>query len=95
MVRFDSFAVCEYLRFVSFSGLLFAFAWLHAPLNAILMALLLITLFWHTALGLGVVIKDYVHEAYAQTVALILMLGTCLALAITGVGALIGVMINH
>ena len=37
--------------------------WLRTPLAAILMILLLIALFYHTALGLQVVIEDYVHSA--------------------------------
>ena len=37
--------------------------WLGEPFNAILMILLLIALFWHTALGLQVVIEDYVHSS--------------------------------
>ena len=36
--------------------------WLRAPLTTILMVLLLIALFYHTALGLQVVIEDYVHQ---------------------------------
>ena len=37
-------------------------AWLRTPLATILMVLLLISLFYHTALGLQVVIEDYVHS---------------------------------
>ena len=37
-------------------------AWLRTPLATILMILLLIALFYHTALGLQVVIEDYVHS---------------------------------
>ena len=37
-------------------------SWLRAPLTNILMVLLLIALFYHTALGLQVVIEDYVHS---------------------------------
>lgn len=36
--------------------------WLRAPLVATLMTLLLIAMFHHTALGLQVVIEDYVHS---------------------------------
>jgi succinate dehydrogenase / fumarate reductase membrane anchor subunit len=36
-------------------------AWLGAPLNAILMALLLAVTFTHLWLGLGSIIDDYVH----------------------------------
>ncbi len=36
-------------------------AWLGAPLNAILMALLLAATFYHLMLGLESIIEDYVH----------------------------------
>lgn len=66
-------------------------AWLRSPLNAILMALLLIILFWHTALGLGVVIKDYVHAVRWRTATLIAMRVICLAFAVVGIGAVLKV----
>src|SRR5437763_3883690 len=37
-------------------------AWLHNPMSAVLMVLLLIATFYHTALGLQVVIEDYIHR---------------------------------
>jgi succinate dehydrogenase / fumarate reductase membrane anchor subunit len=36
--------------------------WLGAPVNTLCMMLLLVALFWHAALGLQVVIEDYVHS---------------------------------
>jgi len=36
------------------------------PLNAILCALFVIALFWHSKLGLQVVIEDYVHTRAAE-----------------------------
>jgi succinate dehydrogenase membrane anchor subunit len=38
-------------------------AWLRIPLVTTLMILLLITLFYHAALGLQVVIEDYIHSS--------------------------------
>lgn len=35
--------------------------WLHQPVNAILMILTVLPLFYHTAYGIQVVIEDYVH----------------------------------
>ncbi len=64
-------------------------AWLHSPLNAILMTLLLAVLFWHTALGLGVVIKDYVHAIPLQAAALIAMRISCLVFTVAGVAAVL------
>ncbi|MGY0561121.1 MULTISPECIES: succinate dehydrogenase, hydrophobic membrane anchor protein [unclassified Luteimonas] len=57
--------------------------WLRAPLNAVAMILLLLALFHHTALGLQVVIEDYMHSRARFTV-LVAMRLTCLALAIAG-----------
>lgn len=64
-------------------------AWLHSPLNAVLMVLLLAVLFWHTALGLGVVIKDYVHANHLRTVALIAMRIGCLVFTVAGIAAVL------
>lgn len=66
-------------------------AWLHSPLNAVLMTLLLIVLFWHTALGLGVVIKDYVHVIHQRTISLIVMRVVCLAFTVVGIAAVLRV----
>ena len=38
-------------------------AWLRTPIVSILMVLLLAGIFYHAALGLQVVIEDYVHSA--------------------------------
>lgn len=40
--------------------------WLHSPLSLVLLLCLIGTSFWHMALGLGVVIEDYVHVASAR-----------------------------
>jgi succinate dehydrogenase / fumarate reductase, membrane anchor subunit len=53
--------------------------WLRAPLHALLMTLLLIALFSHLALGLRVVIEDYLHSA-AKIPALLAVHFSCLAL---------------
>lgn len=58
--------------------------WLSAPTNAALMVLLLITLFWHTALGLQVVIEDYIHSD-ARIWVLLAARFACVAFAAAGV----------
>lgn len=64
-------------------------AWLRSPLIAVLMVLLLITLFWHTALGLAVVITDYVHAIPHRKTTLIVMRAACVALAAVGITAVL------
>ena len=61
-------------------------AWLRAPLVSVLMILLLIALFQHTALGLQVVIEDYVHSGAKFAALVTLRLGCC-ALAVAGIVA--------
>ena len=61
-------------------------AWLGSPVAAVLMILLLVALFWHTALGLQVVIEDYVHSG-AKLWALLAMRFLCFGLAAAGIVA--------
>ena len=60
--------------------------WLRTPLAAIPMILLLIALFYHTALGLQVVIDDYVHSGAKFAAVIAVRLGACV-LATVGVVA--------
>jgi succinate dehydrogenase / fumarate reductase membrane anchor subunit len=46
-------------------------AWLHAPVPLVLVLCLIVATFWHMALGLRVVIEDYVHHD-AMRLALVL-----------------------
>jgi len=59
-------------------------AWLKTPLVTILMILLLIALFYHTALSLQVVIEDYMHSEL-KFAALVIMRLSCFGLAVTGI----------
>ncbi len=63
-------------------------AWLRTPLTATPMILLLIALFHHTALGLQVVIEDYVHSA-AKFAAIIAVRLSCVALSTAGIVAVL------
>ena len=60
--------------------------WLRTPLASILMILLLLALFYHTALGLQVMIDDYVHSG-AKFAALVAVRLGCFALAVAGIVA--------
>ncbi len=59
-------------------------AWLSTPLATILMVLMLIALFHHAALGLQVVIEDYLHSGAKIPVLVAMRLG-CFALALAGI----------
>jgi succinate dehydrogenase / fumarate reductase membrane anchor subunit len=63
-------------------------AWLRTPLANILMILLVIALFYHTALGLQVVIEDYVHSG-TKFAALVAVRLSCFALAAAGIVAVL------
>jgi succinate dehydrogenase / fumarate reductase membrane anchor subunit len=63
-------------------------AWLRTPLVAALMILLLIALFYHSALGLQVVIEDYVHSAAKFSAVIAVRLG-CFVLATAGIVAIL------
>lgn len=43
-------------------------AWMAQPLNAAAMILTILTVFYHTALGVQVVLEDYVHGEFAKFV---------------------------
>ena len=48
-------------------------AWLSSPLGAVPMILLVISTFWHSKLGLQVVVEDYVHEEGSKLFWLVLI----------------------
>jgi succinate dehydrogenase / fumarate reductase membrane anchor subunit len=59
-------------------------AWLRNPLAALLLILLLLALFAHLALGVKVVIEDYVHSPSRIPVLIAARLG-CVALCVAGI----------
>ncbi len=70
-------------------------AWLESPLVAILTILLLIALFQHIALGLQVVIEDYVHPMRSKLAALLVVRLGCSALAVAGAFAVVRIALAH
>ncbi len=62
--------------------------WLGAPFTVVCMILLLLALFHHTALGLQVVIEDYVHSGAKYPAVIASRLG-CYGLAVTGIVVLL------
>lgn len=69
-------------------------AWLGTPMATGGMILLLIGLFHHTALGLQVVVEDYVHSG-ARLVALIVIRLCCYGLAVVGIIAVLRIAFGH
>ncbi|HUZ73277.1 MAG TPA: succinate dehydrogenase, hydrophobic membrane anchor protein [Stellaceae bacterium] len=63
--------------------------WLGAPLPAIAMALLLIAGLYHMALGVQVVIEDYVHTEWVKLTALVVDRFAALVLAVAGLFAVL------
>jgi len=55
--------------------------WLHRPADAILMSLLILATFYHLALGLQVVVEDYVHREGVKLVTLLLVKGLIVLVA--------------
>lgn len=63
-------------------------AWVGTPSHAIMLILLLVTLLYHSSLGLQVVIEDYVHGG-ARVAALALVQLAHVALAVAGIYAVV------
>lgn len=66
-------------------------SWLRAPVTTVLMVLLLIALFYHMALGLQVVVEDYVHDDRVKIPAVIAIRLGSFALAVAGIIAVLRV----
>ncbi|HEX3974504.1 MAG TPA: succinate dehydrogenase, hydrophobic membrane anchor protein [Stellaceae bacterium] len=64
-------------------------AWLHSPFVAITMVLLLIATFYHMALGIQVVVEDYVHSEWSKITLLMLNKFVAFALAAAGIFAVL------
>jgi len=64
-------------------------AWLHGPFAAITTVLLLIAVFYHMALGVQVVIEDYVHSEWSKITLLVLNKFVAFALAAAGIFAVL------
>ena len=64
-------------------------AWMHNPISAVLMIVLIVATFYHAALGLQVVIEDYVHSEGLRLATLIVMRGLCVLFVVRGVLAVL------
>ena len=59
--------------------------WIASPVSIVLMICLLLATFYHTALGLQVVIEDYVHVESARLILLLLTKAICFVFALVGI----------
>jgi len=59
------------------------------PINSALLILYTIALFWHTQLGLQVVIEDYVHTRWLETTLQIVVKFLCIFLAMASIIAIL------
>ena len=60
-------------------------AWVRNPMAAVFLVLLLVATFYHTALGLQVVIEDYIRGEAMRLAALLVMRLLCVVFAVRGI----------
>ena len=66
--------------------------WFTHPLNAVLLASLVVALFWHAKLGVQVIIEDYVHTE-SKKIALLLFSGA--AHTLLGLASVVSIVRLH
>ena len=64
-------------------------AWIGAPVNAVLLVVLIGAVFHHAQLGLQVVLEDYVHSEGLKIASILVMKGASLLLALAGIFAVL------
>jgi len=72
-----------------------ALATVAKPWNALLLIVLLVTMFWHAVLGLQVVIEDYVHTRWKEVLSLVLIKFLAVLGALAGVLAVLRIALTH
>jgi len=65
--------------------------WIGRPWSAILLFLLIVTLAWHSDLGLQVVIEDYVHQPFLKVASIIIVRFLHFLLAAASIFAILSV----
>lgn len=63
--------------------------WIGSPIPAILTILLIGSVFWHAALGLQIVVEDYVHGEGTKLAILVAVRFACFFLAVAGIFAVL------
>jgi succinate dehydrogenase / fumarate reductase membrane anchor subunit len=64
-------------------------AWVHNTMTAVLLILLLVATFYHAALGLQVVIEDYIHGEAMRLTVLVIMRFLCIVFVVRGILAVL------
>ena len=64
-------------------------AWVRSPISSMLLVLLIVATFYHAALGLQVVIEDYIHGEAVRLSALIVMRLLCVVFVVRGILAVL------
>ena len=67
------------------------YAWLHAPLNSVLLILSVLVLSYHSLLGVQAVLEDYVHGRGAKLISLVLVSFAHVTVATAGVFSILKV----
>ncbi len=68
--------------------------WLQTPFTTVLMVLLLIASFYHMALGLQVVVEDYIHTERIKWPAVVVIHLGCFTLPVAGIIAILRIAFN-
>lgn len=69
-------------------------AWVSSPVTAVALILVLVAGFWHGALGLQVVIEDYIHTRWLNLGLLIVVKFGCLLLAVASIFAVLKIALS-
>lgn len=85
--------VVNILQSVGSEEHLLAFA--RMPFNAVVMVLFIVASLYHAALGMQVVIEDYIHCRVVKLTTLILVQGFCLVTAVAGVVAVLALHFSY
>ncbi len=64
-------------------------SWMQTPFNAILMAFFVLAALWHAALGMQVIIEDYIHCRVSKPFLILAVYAGCAFLALSGLFSLI------
>jgi succinate dehydrogenase / fumarate reductase membrane anchor subunit len=85
IVLLSLYVVSNFFGSVAFGSYDDAIEWLSSPFSATLVILFIAAAFYHAALGLQVVVEDYVHGEAKKIVLLLLSKFLCVTFAVLGI----------